>query len=77
MVWINKDVNKKSRPKMLPYSLSSPHQNSPTQLHGVKTHNSNYRHCRDGERVSTPFISICHNRKFRKQYRLPVHLMTS
>jgi hypothetical protein len=49
------------------YSLSSPHQNSPMQLHCVKTlNNSNHRHRRQmGKACSTPFSSICHNRKFR------------
>jgi hypothetical protein len=63
--------------------LSSPHQNSPVQLHCIKILNSsNHTHRRQmGKACSTPFSSICRNRNFRKmvcQYRRPVRLtMTS
>jgi hypothetical protein len=62
------------------YSLRMPHQNSPTQLHCVKTLNNskNHRHLRQMWRAcSTPFSSICHDRKFGKQvcqYRVPVRV---
>jgi hypothetical protein len=60
------------------WSISSPHQNSPVQLHCVKTlTNSNHRHRRHIGKA----CSIYHNRNFRIlvcQYRIPVRLtMTS
>jgi hypothetical protein len=50
------------------YSLSSPQQSSPMQLHCVKKLNiSNHWHRRQtGEACSTPFSSICHSRNFPK-----------
>jgi hypothetical protein len=59
------------------YSLSSPYQKSPMQLHCCKTTAAITGTAERWEKHAAPRSAPCHNRNFRKrvcQYRLPVRL---